>query len=73
MRVKRPKNVKYLFYKTKAGKNGTFNMEIMLKRGSNHARKICDTWSKLPIPAQKQIFSIWTAFKDACGALITNF
>ena len=31
MRVKRPKNVKYFFYKTNAEKNGTFNMQIILK------------------------------------------
>ena len=43
MRVKRPKNVKYFFYKTNAEKNGTFNMQIILKGGSNYARTFCDT------------------------------
>ena len=73
MRVKRPKNVKYFFYKTNAEKNGTFNMQIILKGGSNHARTFCDTWSKLPIWAQKHIFSIWATFSNPCGVVIANF
>ena len=53
MRVKRSRNVKYLFYKNNAEKNGTFLMQIMLKGGNKHARIICDTWSKLSIQAKK--------------------
>ena len=30
MRVKRSRNVKYLFYKRNAEKNGTFHVQIML-------------------------------------------
>ena len=73
MRVKRPKNVKDFFYKTNAEKNGTFNMQIILKGGSNYARTFCDTWSKLPICVQKHIFSIWATFSNPCGAVIANF
>ena len=73
MRVKIPKNVKYFFYKTNAEKNGTFNMQIILKGGSNHARTFCDTWSKLPIWTQKHIFSIWATFSNPCGVVIANF
>ena len=60
MRVKRSRNVKYLFYKNNAEKNGTFRIQIMLKGGNNHARLICDTCSKLSIRAQKRgrIFSL---------------
>ena len=59
MRVKRSRNVIYLFYKNNAKKNGTFHMQTMLKGGNKQARIICDTCSKLSIWAQKQchIFS----------------
>ena len=75
MRVKRSRNVKYLFYKNNAEKNGTFHMQIILTGGNKHARIICDTCSKLSIRAQKQcrIFSLWTAFDNSRGVLIANF
>ena len=41
--------MKYLFRENNAEKNGTFHMQIMLKRGNKHARIICDTCSKLSI------------------------
>ena len=40
MRVKRPRNVKYLFYKTNTEKNGTFHLQIMFKGGIKHTRII---------------------------------
>ena len=60
MRVKRSRDVKYLFYKNNAEKNGTFNVQIMLKGGNKHAKLIYNTCAKLPIQAQKQrcIFSL---------------
>ena len=60
MRVKRSKNMKYLFYKNNGEKNGTFHMQIMLKCGNKHGRVIRDTCSKLSIRAQKQrrLFSL---------------
>ena len=54
MRVTRSRNVKYLFYKNNAEKNGTFHMQINLKGGNKHARIISYTCSKLSIRAQKQ-------------------
>ena len=38
MRVKRSRNVKYLFYKNNAEKNGMFHMQIMLKGGNKHTQ-----------------------------------
>ena len=40
MRVKRSRNVKYLFYKNNAENSGTFQMQIMLKGGNKHVRII---------------------------------
>ena len=48
MRVKRWRNVKYLFYKNNTENNETFHMQIMLKYGNKHARITC---SKLSIRA----------------------
>ena len=45
MRVRRSRNVKYLFYKNNAEKNGTFHMQIMLKGGNKHAKIIFETCS----------------------------
>ena len=75
MRVKRSRNMKYLFYKNNAKKNGTFHKQIMLKCGNKHTRIICDTCSKLSIRAQKQrrIFSLWTTFNNSCDVLVANF
>ena len=42
MRVKRSRNVKYLFFKTNAETNGKFHMQIMLIGGKKHERIICD-------------------------------
>ena len=60
VRVKRSRNVKYLFYKNNTEKDGTFHMQIMLKGDNKHASIICDTCSKLSIQAQKwrYIFSL---------------
>ena len=52
MRVKRLRNVKYLFYKNNAEKNGAFHMQIMVKGGNKHTRIICYTCSKLSMRAQ---------------------
>ena len=48
------------FIKKNAEKNGTFQMQIMLKGGNKHAKIICDTCSKLSIWVLKQrhMFSI---------------
>ena len=46
MRVKRSRNLKYLFYKNNAEKNGKFHMQIMLKVDNKHASIICDTCFK---------------------------
>ena len=75
MRVKRPRNVKYLFYKNNAEKNGTFHMQITLKVSNKHASIICNTCSMLSIQAQKQrcIISLWTTFNNSGGVLIANF
>ena len=40
MGVKRSRNVKYLFYKNNAEKNGTFHMQIKLKSDNKHAKII---------------------------------
>ena len=53
MRVKRLRNVKYLFYKNNAKKNEMFHMQIMFKGGNEHTRIICDTCSELSKRAQK--------------------
>ena len=68
--------MKYLFCKTSAEKNGTFNIQIVLKGGNKYARIICDTCTKLSILAQKQrhVFLIWTTFNNPREAvLIANF
>ena len=54
MKVKRSRNLKYLFYKNNAEKNGKFHMQIMLKGDNKHARIICDTCFKSSTPVQKQ-------------------
>ena len=68
------RNVKYLFYKNNAEKNGMFHMQKMLKGGNKHARIICDTCSKLSIREQKlrHIFSFWNNLNPR-GVLIANF
>ena len=74
MRVKRSRNVKYLFYVKSAEKNAMFHMQIMLKGGNKHKRIICDTCSKLSIQTQNQYYmlSIWTTFNNPCGVLMAN-
>ena len=75
MRVKRSRNVKHLFYKNNAGKNGTFHMHIMLKGGNKHARKTYDFCSRLSIQAQKQrrIFPLWTTSIIPVVSLLLTF
>ena len=75
MRVKGSRNVKYLFYKNNAEKNGTFHMQIMLKGGNKHIRIIWDTCFKLSIRVQKQfrIFSLRATVNNYRGVLIANF
>ena len=75
MRVKRSRNMKYLFYKNNAEKNGTLHMQIMLKGGNKHERIICDTCSKLSIPVQKQrhMFLICTTFNNPRGVFLATF